>query len=243
MYRDGHFCPLAGMLMGEMAELLVERSYGITREEQDRFALESHRKAVAAWESGAFREEVVPVEAPAEKGGTVLVERDERPRADTSLEKLARLRPAFQPDGTITAGTASGITDGAAARAGPRGAGPATGHPPAGPPSRLCQRGRTSSEMGLSPVPATRKLLSRIGLRLDDFDLTEVNEAFAAHVLAVERELDWDTSRRNVHGGRWPWGIPPDAPEPACSSHSCTPRARITKGWAWPPFASAAARA
>ncbi len=208
MYRDGYFCPLAGMLMGETAELLAER-YGVTREEQDRFALESHRKAVAAWESGAFREEVVPVESPGEKGNPVLVERDERPRADTSLERLGRLPPVFKAGGTITAGNASGITDGAAAlvlaseeRARELGVAPMAriiGYAGAAVHPR---------EMGLSPVPATRKLLSRTGLRLHDFNLIELNEAFAAQVLAVERELDWDPSRRNVHGGAVALGHP-----------------------------------
>ncbi len=208
MYRDGYFCPLAEMVMGETAELLVER-YGIGRADQDRFALESHHKALAAWESGAFGREVVPVEVPGEKGATALVKRDERPRADTSLERLARLRPAFRPDGTITPGNASGITDGAAmlvlasaARARELGATPL---------ARL--RGYATAavhprEMGLSPVPATHKLLARTGLSLADFDLIEINEAFAAQVLAVERELDWDTDRRNVHGGAVALGHP-----------------------------------
>ncbi|MBE9472946.1 MAG: acetyl-CoA C-acyltransferase, partial [Chloroflexi bacterium] len=130
MHRDGYYCPLAEMMMGRTAEVLVEE-YGISREEQDRFALESHRKAVRAWEEDCFDAEIVPVEAPGRKlppspkvgrgvGGeglrtTVRVERDERPRSDTSMEKLARLRPVFKEDGTITAGNASGITDGAAA--------------------------------------------------------------------------------------------------------------------------------
>lgn len=208
MYRDGYFCPLSEMVMGETAELLAER-YGISREEQDRFALESNRKAIAAWESGAFAAEVVAVEAPGERGGAVLVERDERPRADVSLERLARLRPAFKPDGTITPGNASGITDGAAMlvlasaeRARELGAAPlarllgfvtAAVHP---------------REMGMSPVPATRKLLARTGLALGDFDLIEINEAFAAQVLAVEREIAWDPARRNVHGGAVALGHP-----------------------------------
>jgi len=208
MYRDGYLCPLAEMVMGETAELLAER-YGISRAEQDEFAVESHRQAVTAWESGALAQEVVPVDAPGEKGGTVRIERDERPRADTSLEKMARLKPAFRPDGTITPGNASGITDGAAAlllasaeRARALGAQPlarivgfasAAVHP---------------REMGLGPVPATQKLLARTGLSLSDFHLIELNEAFAAQVLAVERELPWDVARRNVHGGAVALGHP-----------------------------------
>jgi len=207
MYRDGYFCPLAEMVMGETAELLAER-YAITRHEQDEFALESHRKAVAAWERGAFTDEVVPVEAPG-RMEVVMVEQDERPRPDTTLEKLAQLRPVFRAEGTITAGNASAITDGAAAlvlasakRARALGAQPlarilgfASGavHP---------------KEMGLGPIPATRRLLAQAGLSLSDFELIELNEAFAAQVLAVERELQWDVERRNVHGGAVALGHP-----------------------------------
>jgi acetyl-CoA C-acetyltransferase len=208
MYRDGYFCPLAEMVMGETAELLAER-YAITRQEQDEFALESHRKVLAAWERGVFSEEVVPVEAPGGKGKVLMVEKDERPRPDTSLEKLAQLPPVFQAEGTVTAGNASGIADGAAAlvlasaeRARALGAEPlarilgfASGavHP---------------KEMGLGPVPATCRLLERTGLSLSDFELIELNEAFAAQVLAVERELPWDVERRNLHGGGVALGHP-----------------------------------
>lgn len=208
MYRDGYFCPLAGMVMGETAELLAER-YGIGREEQDRFALESHQKALAAWEQGYFAQEVVAVEAPGEKGASGRIGRDERPRADTTLEKLGRLKPAFKPEGTITAGNASGITDGAAAlvlasaeRARELGATPIArivGYATAAVHPR---------EMGLGPVLATRRLLAQAGLMLGDFDLIEINEAFAAQVLAVERELGWDVSRRNIHGGAVALGHP-----------------------------------
>ncbi len=208
MYRDGYMCPLSEMLMGETAELLAER-YAISRQEQDQLAMESNLRAVAAWESGVMAAEVVPVEAPGEKGTTVRVERDERPRADSSMEKLARLKPAFKPDGTITAGNSSGIADAGAAvivasaeRARELGAKPvarivgfasAAVHP---------------REMGLSPVPAVRRLLAQTGLALADFDLIELNEAFAAQVLAVDRELGWDVARRNVHGGAIAIGHP-----------------------------------
>lgn len=208
MYRDGYMCPLAEMPMGETAELLADR-YGITRQEQDAFALESHRKAVAAWESGAFADEVVPVETPGRKGETVMVEQDERPRPDTSLEKLARLKPAFRADGTITAGNASGIADGAAAlvlalakRA------RALGTPPLARIVGFASGAVHPREMGLGPLPATRRLLERTGLSLPDFELIELNEAFAAQVLAVERELEWDVERRNVHGGAVALGHP-----------------------------------
>ncbi len=208
MYRDGYFCPLAEMVMGETAELLADR-YGITREEQDRFALESHRKAVAAWESGAFAEEVVPVETKGRKGEVRVVARDERPRPDTSLEKLARLRPVFREDGTITAGNASGIADGAAALVLTTAEhARALGVEPMARFLGFASGAVHPREMGLGPVPATRRLLDRYGLSLSDFDLIELNEAFAAQVLAVERELDWDPERRNVHGGAVALGHP-----------------------------------
>jgi acetyl-CoA C-acetyltransferase len=207
MYRDGYMCPLAEMVMGETAELLAQR-YGITREEQDAFALESHRKSVAAWESGALADEIVPVETPDPKG-TTLVERDERPRPDTSLEKLARLKPVFRPDGAITAGNASGIADGAAAlvlasaeRAN------ALGTPALARVVGFASGAVHPKEMGLGPVPATRRLLENTGLTLSDFELIELNEAFAAQVLAVEHELTWDVERRNVHGGAVALGHP-----------------------------------
>jgi len=208
MYRDGYLCPLAGMVMGETAELLVDR-YGISRAEQDEFAVESHRRAVAAWESGAFAAEVVPVEVPAAKGATEQVERDERPRADTSFDRLARLPPVFRQDGTITAGNASGIADGAAAlliasaeRA------RALGVEPLARIVAYASGAVHPREMGLGPVPAVRRLLERSGLTLADFELIELNEAFAAQVLAVERELPWDAARRNVHGGAVALGHP-----------------------------------
>jgi acetyl-CoA C-acetyltransferase len=208
MYRDGYLCPLAEMVMGETAELLAER-YDISRAEQDAFALESHRRAVAAWETGAFADEVIPVEAPSGKGAMAPVERDERPRADTSLEILARLPPTFQAQGTITAGNASGIADGAAAlvlasaeRA------RAQGLQPLARVVGFAAGAVHPREMGLAPIPATRRLLQRSGLSLTDFDLIELNEAFAVQVLAVERELAWDTERRNVHGGAVALGHP-----------------------------------
>jgi len=208
MYRDGYFCPMAEMVMGETAELLAER-YGISRVEQDRFAVESHRRAVAAWDSGAFAGEVVPVDAPGEKGAVVRVERDERPRSDAVVEKMARLKPAFRRDGTITPGNASGITDGAAALVlASAEEARALGLQPL---ARLIGSASCAvhpRDMGLSPVAATRRLLEQTGLALRDFGLIEINEAFAAQVLAVEKELDWDVAGRNVHGGAVALGHP-----------------------------------
>lgn len=208
MYRDGYLCPLADMLMGRTAEVLVEE-YGISREEQDRFALESHQKAVRAWEEGRFDAEVVPVEAPGPKGMTVLVERDERPRPDTSMEKLARLGPVFKEDGTVTAGNASGITDGAAAVVVMRAdQARALGIEPLARIEAFASAGVEPHRMGMGPVPATRKVLAETELSLDDLELIELNEAFAGQVLAVERELRWDVERRNVHGGAVALGHP-----------------------------------
>jgi len=208
MHRDGYYCPLAEMMMGRTAEVLAEE-YDIGREEQDRFALESHQKAVRAWEEGWFDAEIVPVDAPGRKGPTVQVERDERPRADTNMEKLARLGPVFQEDGTVTAGNASGITDGAAAVVVMRAdKAQALGIEPLARIEAFASGGVDPRRMGMGPVPATRKVLTQTGLSLDDVDLIELNEAFAVQVLAVERELDWDVSRRNVHGGAVALGHP-----------------------------------
>ena len=208
MYRDGYLCPLADMVMGETAELLAGR-YGIGRQAQDEFALDSHRKAITAWENGAFAAEVVPVQAADAKGRPLAVERDERPRADTTLEGLARLRPAFRSDGTVTPGNASGITDGAAALVLMSAArAQAAGLQPLAQLAGFASAGVDPKEMGLGPVPATKKLLARAGLALADLDLIELNEAFAVQVLAVERELAWDPARRNVHGGAVALGHP-----------------------------------
>jgi acetyl-CoA C-acetyltransferase len=208
MYRDGYLCPLAEMVMGETAELLVTR-YGITRRQQDEFAVESHRKAIAAWESGALADEVVPVQVVGRKGATVTVERDERPRPDSSVEKLAKLKPVFRPDGAVTAGNASGIADGGAAlvltsaeRA------KASGVQPIARIVGFASGAVHPTEMGLGPVPATHRLVEQTGLSLSNFDLIELNEAFAVQVLAVERELKWDVARRNVHGGAVALGHP-----------------------------------
>ncbi len=210
-YRDGYMCPLCEMVMGETVDRLAEE-YGITREEQDAYALESHRKAVAARETGAFSAEVVPVEVKGRKGQVTVVDRDERPRSDTSLEKLARLPTVFRKEeegGTITAGNASGITDGAAAlvlmhadKA------QALGIEPLARIAGFASAGVHPARMGLGPVPATRKVLERTGLSLADLGMIELNEAFAGQVLAVERELAWDTSVRNVHGGAVALGHP-----------------------------------
>ncbi|HWV36991.1 MAG TPA: thiolase family protein [Vulgatibacter sp.] len=194
--------------MGETAENLAER-HGITREDQDAFSLRSHRRAIAAWESGAFRDEILPVEVPQRKGPAVAVDRDEGPRPDTSLEKLAKLAPAFRAGGTVTAGNSSTLNDGAAALllASPEAA-KAHGLEPLARFVGGAAAGVDPRFMGIGPVPATRKLLARTGVALDSIDLVELNEAFAAQSLACVRELGLDPARVNVNGGAIALGHP-----------------------------------
>jgi 3-oxoadipyl-CoA thiolase len=194
--------------MGETAENVAER-YGVSREDQDLFALESHRRAVAAAEAGRFDEELVPVPAPQPKGDPVIVHADEGPRADTSLEKLARLRPAFRENGSVTAGNSSTLNDGAACvvlaseeRATSLGREPL---------ARIVSTGVAGVDpayMGVGPVPATRIALQRAGLGVEDIDLVELNEAFAAQVLASIRELGIPHEKVNVNGGAIALGHP-----------------------------------
>ena len=194
--------------MGETAENLRDLDPTISREDQDRFALESHRRAIAAIESGRFAEEIVPVPIP-QKGSESLVSRDEPPRADTSLEALSKLRPVFREGGTVTAGNSSGISDGAAAilltsdrKADELGLTPLV---------RVVASATAGVEprtMGLGPVPATRKALSRAGLTVEDLDLIELNEAFAIQALTVMRELGFRHAITNVNGGAIALGHP-----------------------------------
>jgi 3-oxoadipyl-CoA thiolase len=194
--------------MGETAEN-VAREYGIGRVEQDEFALESHQRAVAARDEGRFKDEIVPVEVPQRKGGPVVVDADEPPRPDTSIAKLARLRPAFAADGVVTAGNSAGINDGAAAVL--LATEDAAGEMEARPLARVVATavaGVAPRVMGLGPIYATRKVLARTGLGIDDIDLVELNEAFAAQSLACIRELELDTERVNVNGGAIALGHP-----------------------------------
>ncbi len=208
MYRDGFFCPLSEMVMGETAELLA-REHGISRQKQDAFALESQKKAAAAIEAGRFREEIVPVTVKGRKGETV-VDADEHPRPDTSLEKLGRLATVFDREhGTVTAGNSSGITDGAAALVlMEAGEAERRGLEPLGllGDTQVC--GCDPRRMGLGPVPATKAILERNGWDLDAFELVELNEAFAAQVLAVFQELPFPAERLNVNGGAIALGHP-----------------------------------
>jgi acetyl-CoA C-acetyltransferase len=209
MYQDGFLCPLSGMLMGETAEKLA-RELEISRDEQDRFALESQRKASAAAQSGAFASEIVAVPLKAKKGAPAVLERDEHVRGDANLAGLAKLPPVFDPEhGTVSAGNSSGITDGAAAvllmsRAKAR----ALGLEPLATLGASAQAAIDPSIMGLAPVPACQALRERNGLALDDYDLIELNEAFAAQVLACQRKMELPLERVNVNGGAIALGHP-----------------------------------
>ena len=206
MNRDGFLDPLCGLIMGETAENLA-RKYQIPREEQDEFALRSQQKAAAASERRA--KEIVSVEAPGRKG-SVVVERDEHPRGDTTPEDLKALKPVFDLEsGTITAGNSSGITDGAAAlvlmseaRA------KAEGREPLARIVAYASAGVDPAYMGIGVVPATRKVLDATGLSIQDFDVVELNEAFAAQVLACDRDLKLDHDRLNPNGGAIALGHP-----------------------------------
>jgi len=208
MHKDGFMCPLAGHLMGMTAETLVEK-YNISREEQDAFAAESQEKAVAAVKEGKFKEEILPVEVPVGKGKTEIFDTEEIPREGVTVEKLAKLPPVFKKDGTVTAGNSCALCDAASAvlvmkeeKASELGVKPL---------ARIvsyAHAGVDPAIMGMGPVPAVSKALKKAGLELKDIDLIELNEAFAAQVLAVEQELKWDSSKVNIHGGAIALGHP-----------------------------------
>ncbi len=214
MIYDGLTCPGTSHRMGYLGDLMAEK-FKISREDQDRQALISQQRAAEAIKTGKLKEEIIPVPIPQPKGEPLLFSQDEHPRPDTTLEKLAKLRPAFREGGTVTAGNSSGITDGAAAV--------------------VVTSMRKAKELGLkplflirtwaganvepalmamSPIPATRKAAKQAGLKIEDIDLFEINEAFAVKVIACERELGIDNAKINVHGGIavcdtvWPrWGV------------------------------------
>jgi acetyl-CoA C-acetyltransferase len=208
MYRDGFNDPLSGLVMGETAENLASR-YEISREEQDAYALRSQQRAEEAIHSGRFDTEIHPLELKGRKGEAETFSRDEHFRAGTTLEALGKLKPVFSRTGTVTAGNSSGITDGAAALVvmGEE-ALKASG---AEPDARLVDyeiSGVAPEIMGIGPVPAVRNLLARRKLSLDAIDLIELNEAFAAQVIACDRELRFDPERLNVNGGAIALGHP-----------------------------------
>jgi acetyl-CoA C-acetyltransferase len=209
MVAEGLTCAIEGCHMGNTAEAIAVK-YGVGREEQDRFAAESQGRAERAVTDGRFAAEIVPVEIPQRKGAAVRVDRDEYPRAGTTVEKLAALKAAFQAkDGTVTAGNASGINDGAAALV------VATeswaherGKTPLGRVLAYATMGVEPRYMGMGPVPAITTALARAQLRADQIDVFELNEAFAVQSIAVVRELGLDPARVNVHGGAIALGHP-----------------------------------
>jgi len=208
LHKDGFMCPLAGHLMGVTAETLVEK-YNISRQEQDEFAVESQNKAIAAIKEGLFTEEILPVEVPVGKGKTAMFDTEEIPREGVSVEKIGKLAPVFKKDGTVTAANSCALCDAAAAlvvltleKA------EKLGVKPMAKIVSYANAGVDPKIMGIGPVPAVHKALERANLSLDDIAIIELNEAFAAQILAVERELKWDRSRVNVHGGAIALGHP-----------------------------------
>jgi len=207
MYRDGFLDPLTGKIMGETAETLA-RQYEIPRDEQDAWAALSQQRCQQARGAGRFKDEIVAVEAPDRKG-TRIVKDDEHPRDDVTAESLARLRPVFDKEGSVTAGNSSGITDGAAAMVVlSRDAARKLGVEPMARVVGHRVEGVDPAIMGIGPVPAVRNLAKDTGVSPDEIDLVELNEAFAAQVLAVDRELGFDRERLNVNGGAIALGHP-----------------------------------
>ena len=208
MYRDGFNDPLSGLVMGETAENLA-RQYSISRTEQDEFALRSQQRAQAAVEAGRFQSEVCSLAIEGRKGAVTQFSSDEHPRANTTRQDLAKLAPVFSKEGTVTAGNSSGITDGAAAVTVL--SEEAIKEFGSSPQARLVDyeiTGVAPHIMGIGPVPAIRTLLGRQKLTLDDIDLIELNEAFAAQVIACDRELGFDSDKLNVNGGSIALGHP-----------------------------------
>ncbi|QHG63299.1 acetyl-CoA C-acetyltransferase [Pseudomonas putida] len=208
MITDGLWDAFNDYHMGITAENLVDK-YGFSREQQDAFAAESQRKAVAAIEAGRFKDEITPIVMPQKKGEPKVFDRDEQPRPDTTAESLAKLRPAFKKDGSVTAGNASSLNDGAAAvllmsasKA------QALGLPVLAKIAGYASAGVDPAIMGIGPVSATQRCLDKAGWQLADLDLIEANEAFAAQALAVGKALEWDASKVNVNGGAIALGHP-----------------------------------
>lgn len=208
MHQDGFMCPLAGHLMGVTAETLVER-YNISREEQDSFAKESQDKAVQAVKEGKFKEEILPVEVPLKKKETMMFDTEEIPREGVTVEKLAKLPPVFKKDGTVTPGNSCALCDAAAAvLVMKEDKAKELGIKPLARIVAYAHAGVDPAIMGIGPVPAVNKALEKAGLKLEDIDIIELNEAFAAQILAVERDLKWDRTKVNLHGGAIALGHP-----------------------------------
>ena len=207
MYRDGFQCPLADQLMGATAENLAEE-FSISREEQDSYAVETQRRCQQAREENLFADEIAPVEIPGRKGPTV-ISVDEHPRDNSNMASMAKLKPVFKKEGTVHAGNSSGITDGACALVlANEEVAKAEGWPILAVVGASARGGVEPRRMGMGPVPAIGKLLTQTGASISDYDLVEINEAFAAQVLACLKEVDIDRDRLNVHGGSIALGHP-----------------------------------
>ncbi len=208
MVQDGLWDVFNDYHMGITAENIVEK-YGLTREEQDELALGSQNKAEEAVKNGRFKEEIVAVEIPQRKGDPIVVDQDEYPKFGTTIETLAKLRPAFKKDGSVTAGNASGINDGAAALVVmSKEKADELGITPLATIASYASAGVEPSLMGTGPIPATRKALAKVNMTVEDLDLIEANEAFAAQALSVIKDLDLDTNKINVNGGAIALGHP-----------------------------------
>jgi acetyl-CoA C-acetyltransferase len=207
MYRDGFLCPLSRMVMGETAEILAEQ-YKITRDEQDQFALRSQQRAEAAIKAGRFKDEIVPITLQSKKGDEIFSQ-DEHPFLGATLDKMAKLSPVFSKTGTVTAANSSGITDGASAVVL---AGEAlvkkNNLKPLARIAGYASAGVDPRTMGIGPVPTMAKLQAKYGWKVNDFDLIELNEAFAAQIIACDRELHMDPDKLNVNGGSIALGHP-----------------------------------
>jgi acetyl-CoA C-acetyltransferase len=208
MLHEGLTCAIGQTHMGITAEEVASR-YHVSRSDQDAFAAESQQRAVRAMSEGRFKAEIVPVSIPQKKGDPLIVDSDEYPRPGTTVEKLAALKPAFRKDGSVTAGNASGINDGAAALVITTATkGKAIGTKPLARILSYVSTGVDPKVMGIGPIPAVRKVLERAGLTIADIDLFELNEAFAAQSVAVGRELGLDPAKVNVNGGAIALGHP-----------------------------------
>jgi acetyl-CoA C-acetyltransferase len=208
LHKDGFLCPLAGMLMGSTAEVLVEE-FSISREEQDRFSLESHRKALQATDKGWFREEIVPVPVKDRKKGTILFEQDEIPLRETSMDALGKLPSIFRKDGTITAGSSSALCDaGSAVVVADSDWAAANGYKPLAEILGYAPGALDALHMGLGPTVAIPKALDKAGMTLEDMEIIEINEAFSAQVLACHRVMPFDMDKLNLHGGAVALGHP-----------------------------------
>jgi acetyl-CoA C-acetyltransferase len=207
LHQDGFYCPLADMFMGDTAGILVEK-YGITREEQDAYSFSSHKKAIAAIDSGAFAEEILALDI-ADKKKTIRVDTDEIPRREIEIEKLAKLPPAFKMNASITAGNSCALCDaGAAVVLMTESHAKDIGIKPQCVIRSYSYVGLSPREMGLGPVPAIQQALKMAKMDLKDIDIIEINEAFAAQIIACHRELKFDESKLNVNGGAIALGHP-----------------------------------